>query len=136
MKSEHEGLRTEEERVVLLVLSISLAAFTFLSWADLSCMELYLISYVVVKKKVPRVSWKGLYWVIQGRSSANHLLSKIKKVGVGMQSFLQKFGLRLDFVWDTCAYNYIIMQMDAGYILLRARNVLNWDFFYKNKNLQ
>lgn len=31
MKSEHEGLRTEEERVVLLVLSISLAAFTFLS---------------------------------------------------------------------------------------------------------
>lgn len=115
--------------MVLLVLSISLAAFTFLSWADLSCMELYVISYVVVKKKVPRVSfWKGLYWVIQGRTLVNHLLREIKKVGVGMQSFLQKFGLRLDFLWDTCAYNYIIMQMDTGYFWTET-------FFIKKKKI-
>lgn len=90
---------------------------------------------MVLKKKVPRIPFqKCLCWIIQSRTLANHLLRGIKKVGVAMGSFLQKFYLWLDFLYDTYAYNSINMQMDTVYLLLCARHALSWHLFCKKNS--
>lgn len=84
-------------------------------------MEFSLISYMVVKKKVPRMSFqKHPCWIIQSRILANHLLREIKKVCAML--FLQNFYLWPDFLDHGYVYNSKTMQLDTVYLLLCARS--------------